>query len=1000
METMPAPTETRERRDDRPAREARGPSAGRRGSIHRAALALLLLAVLVRAVAPTPAQATIAGIRAISAGDDHTCAVTAAGGVKCWGDNTWGKLGDGATTAQVFPMDVIGLSGEAIAISAGHHHNCALIRASTDGGAVCWGANYSGQLGTGDTTLSFSPVPVRGLSSGVRAISAGRLHTCALTTGGGVKCWGYGFFGQLGNGSKADSTTPVDVVGLGSGVRAISASPGADHTCALTDAGGVKCWGGNRLGALGNGGTTDSASPVDVSGLSSGVRAIGAGGSHTCAVVTDRDVRCWGSNGSGQLGIGTFGLRLTPTKVVGLPDGTSAISAGLDHTCALNTSGAVYCWGSNARCQITDCTKLGEPRPLGGTGLTSGVIAISAGWYHNCALLATGGVKCWGANNAGQLGNGSTQNSGIAVAVIDPPRLTINDVSVTEGNAGTTIATFTVSLSAPALAGGVTFDIFTVDGSATAADGDYVHRSLTGQTIPAGSTTYRFAVTVNGDTRYEANETFSVRVVNLSGALFRSRLDGWRDGANTNEDAAPPVTLGLTGSPFAENGGRATVTATLAAVSGLPTTVALGLSGTATPGTDYTASATSIEIPAGALSGSITLTGVNDTTRDPDQTVIVDITSVTNGTEQGAQQVTAVITNDDFIADLAITMTNGTPSTVAGVGATYTIVVSNTGPDAGTGANVVVTLPPAVTSATWTCVATGGAACLPNGTGSINANVIVPPAGAVTFTLIAQVSAGATGALANTATVMPMAGATDPTPANNSATDSDTLVVEADVRVSATSAPATVMVGQQLTFTVTATNHGPSNAQGVALATATPFNTTFAAATPSAGGSCTTPAVGATGSIVCTWAGPTGVGAGTARTLTLVVVVEPKYLGGNLNVGASVSASTFDPTLANNTTGPSAPPPPAAMAVSGAALVGGQPPVKATVEALVGGTVCGQATTGAGGAFSLSVSSAGQQAGCGTNGAAVTFRLNGLPASGSVVFASGGAASGVTITQP
>ena len=210
----------------------------------------------------------------ISAGSYHTCAVTPSGGAKCWGDNFFGQLGDGTDTEmQTSPVDVLGLESGVASISAGEMHACAVM---TSGQAKCWGDNGSGQLGDGTTQTRTAPVNVSGLSTGVKRISAGSLHTCATLLSGGLKCWGSGASGRLGDGGTDDHHTPVDVTGIAGGVAIVST--GTTHTCAVTNSGGAKCWGSNWNGQLGTGSNVDSLTPVDVSGLLSGVSSISAGG--------------------------------------------------------------------------------------------------------------------------------------------------------------------------------------------------------------------------------------------------------------------------------------------------------------------------------------------------------------------------------------------------------------------------------------------------------------------------------------------------------------------------------------------------------------------------------------------------------------------------------------------------------------------------------------------------------------------------------------------------
>jgi cysteine-rich repeat protein len=363
---------------------------------------------------PTP---FLYGISAIATGESHTCALSSTGWVTCWGSNGVGQLGDGTTNVSLTPVDVIGLSSGVTAISAGDDHTCALL---STGGLKCWGYNFAGQLGNGTTTNSLVPIDVSGLTSGVVAVAAGIHHTCALLSSGGVKCWGYNDYGQLGDGTLTRRFTPVDVSGLTSGVVAISG--GSYQSCAVVTGGGVKCWGLNSSGSLGDGTTTQRLTPVDVLGLSSGVTTVvtgdSRGGPHTCAIMSTGGLKCWGDNYYGQIGDGTTTQRNSPVDVIGLSGGVSDIDLGSHHTCALLFPGGIQCWGDGWYGAIGDGSTTQHSTPVDTTGLTSGVAAISVAGAHSCAVLTAGGVKCWGDNSYGQLGDGTMDGRLTAVDVI------------------------------------------------------------------------------------------------------------------------------------------------------------------------------------------------------------------------------------------------------------------------------------------------------------------------------------------------------------------------------------------------------------------------------------------------------------------------------------------------------------------------------------------------------------------------------------------------------
>lgn len=290
-------------------------------------------------------------------------------------------------------------------------HTCAR---RNDGRALCWGRNNNGQLGDASTTDRSTPVNV--LDSTWTQISAGSTHTCGLRSGGSVICWGNNYSGQLGNGTVTNLIRPgtTSITGL----NAVEVRAGGSHTCARRADGTLACWGSNSGGQLGNGSRTEEPTtrPFNVSSIADATQ-LALGSNHTCALRATGEVACWGHNSQGQVGTGsTTSYVMTPTTVAGLSD-VVEVSAGNALTCARRATGEVVCWGENQYGQIGDGTTTRRPSPTPVMGLTNAT-AIAAGQTHACALRSGGQVVCWGQNNFGQLGDGSMADRSTAVAVV------------------------------------------------------------------------------------------------------------------------------------------------------------------------------------------------------------------------------------------------------------------------------------------------------------------------------------------------------------------------------------------------------------------------------------------------------------------------------------------------------------------------------------------------------------------------------------------------------
>ncbi len=353
----------------------------------------------------------LTGITAIAAGDSHSLAVRNDGTIWAWGLNSSGQLGIGSLVNQITPVQVTGLTGlaPATAVGAGSAYSTALL---SDGTLKSWGDNSYGQLGNGSTTSALLPVTTQPCSPAVTTtpaadtyrdrITAAQNHTLVATSAGTVLGWGQNEYGELGDGTSINRSTPVTAASL-TGVSQVST--GWYHSLAVQSSGAVYSWGYNSDGELGDG-TNISKNTAQVVPSLSGITAVAAGQYHSLALRNDGTVWAWGYNGSSQLGDGTNTERLSPVQVIQLTNVT-AIAAGSAFSVALRSDGTVWAWGDNNSGQLGDGTLVNKTSAVQVTGL-SGVVAIRAGANHTVALKADGTVWTWGYSGNGQLGDGNT----------------------------------------------------------------------------------------------------------------------------------------------------------------------------------------------------------------------------------------------------------------------------------------------------------------------------------------------------------------------------------------------------------------------------------------------------------------------------------------------------------------------------------------------------------------------------------------------------------------
>lgn len=383
-------------------------------------------------------EGACATIEALSARNDHGCVVLSGGAVKCWGNNRDGQIGNGLSGTGIRslvpefvqdPNDPTGRLSDAVEVATGFGHSC--VRTQT-GNVKCWGQLMDPQ---GSVIVATSPVTIQdpkhpsGLLSDVVQLASGRNFLCALIQGGTVECWGAVPDGTNNTVASMNQPLPQPVlvstnpdVPL-SGVVQIAA--GNMHACALLGDGSVRCWGKNQYGQLGTGNTDPSLLPLTVGDGTTDldeVVEIALSQDHSCARKSDGTVHCWGRNNSLQLGVTGISQSESPVQVVDVANAVQ-LSAGLfNHTCARLADGTAKCWGSNSNGKLgnggSGNSQALPVKDATGTQDLSGILHIEAGNAHTCAVLGTERIVCWGRNNNGQIGDGTTTNAATPTDVV------------------------------------------------------------------------------------------------------------------------------------------------------------------------------------------------------------------------------------------------------------------------------------------------------------------------------------------------------------------------------------------------------------------------------------------------------------------------------------------------------------------------------------------------------------------------------------------------------
>jgi alpha-tubulin suppressor-like RCC1 family protein len=339
----------------------------------------------------------------VASGGNHTLGLRADGTLWAWGDNAKGQLGDGTTTNRTAPTQV-GAATRWKQVAAGYEYSVAL---AADGTLWAWGSNASSQLGDGTFTNRTVPTQVGGAATTWLSVACGDIHTLAVRADGTLWAWGYNGSGRLGDGTTINRGVPTQV---GTATTWLSAEGGGGFSLGLRADGTLWAWGNNQFGQLGDGTTTQRTAPVQV-GSSRLWRQVAGRYSGSAAIAADGTLWAWGSNPNGQLGDGTTTQRNVPTQV-GTATTWASVSPGDEHTLALQADGSVWSWGSNANGQLGDGTTTSRSTPalvpgVGGLATRS----LSAGLRHSAGIDPRGNMRTWGSGGNGRLGNGSTASA-------------------------------------------------------------------------------------------------------------------------------------------------------------------------------------------------------------------------------------------------------------------------------------------------------------------------------------------------------------------------------------------------------------------------------------------------------------------------------------------------------------------------------------------------------------------------------------------------------------